>query len=103
MQPSLEKLKKYFSLERQTGFNDKAIIGGLGKILEDWTAEARNEGVSEDIISAVSTRLRDYHTLTPQGRADSLKGLWRRIENLEGASAPEPVSQPASGISPCRG
>ncbi len=94
MQPSLEKLKKYFSLERQTGFNDKAIIGGLGKILEDWTAEARNEGVSEDIISAVSTRLRDYHTLTPQGRADSLKGLWRRIENLEGASATEPVSRP---------
>ena len=94
MQPSLEKLKKYFSLERQTGFNDKAIIGGLGKILEDWTAEARNEGVSEDIISAVSTRLRDYHTLTPQGRADSLKGLWRRIENLEGAPSPEPVSQP---------
>ncbi len=94
MQPSLEKLKKYFSLERQTGFNDKAIIGGLGKILEDWTAEARNEGVSEDIISAVSTRLRDYHTLTPQGRADSLKGLWRRIESLEGAPASEPVSQP---------
>jgi ATP-dependent DNA helicase RecG len=94
MQPSLEKLKKYFSLERQTGFNDKAIIGGLGKILEDWTAEARNEGVSEDIISAVSTRLRDYHTLTPQGRADSLKGLWRRIESLEGAPASEPFSQP---------
>jgi ATP-dependent DNA helicase RecG len=94
MQPSLEKLKKYFSLERQTGFNDKAIIGGLGKILEDWTAEARNEGVSEDIISAVSTRLRDYQTLTPQGRADSLKGLWRRIESLEGASTPEPVSKP---------
>ncbi len=96
MQPSLEKLKKYFSLERQTGFNDKAIIGGLGKILDDWTAEARNEGVSEDIISAVSTRLRDYHTLTPQGRADSLKGLWRRIENLEGASAPEPISRPTA-------
>jgi len=95
MQPSLEKLKKYFSLERQTGFNDQAIIGGLGKILDAWTAEARNEGVSEDIIEAVSARLRDYHALTPQGRADSLKGLWRRIESLEGPSTPEPLSQPA--------
>jgi ATP-dependent DNA helicase RecG len=100
MQPSLEKLKKYFSLERQTGFNDQAIIGGLGKIHDAWTSEARNEGVSEDIIEAVSTRLRDYHTLTPQGRADSLKGLWRRIESLEGSSAPEPASQPVAESAP---
>jgi ATP-dependent DNA helicase RecG len=103
MQPSLEKLKKYFTLERQTGFNDKAIIGGLGKILEEWSAEARSEGVSEDIIAAVSTRLRDYQSLTPQGRADSLKGLWRRIETLESASAPEPVSQPAAESAPDSG
>jgi len=103
MQPSLEKLKKYFTLERQTGFNDKAIIGGLGKILEEWSAEARSEGVSEDIIAAVSTRLRDYQSLTPQGRADSLKGLWRRIETFEGASAPETVSQPTAESAPDSG
>jgi ATP-dependent DNA helicase RecG len=103
MQPSLEKLKKYFTLERQTGFNDKAIIGGLGKILEEWSAEARSEGVSEDIIAAVSTRLRDYQSLTPQGRADSLKGLWRRIETLENASAPESVSQPSVELTPDSG
>jgi ATP-dependent DNA helicase RecG len=100
MQPSLEKLKKYFSLERQTGFNDQAIIGGLGKIIDAWPSEARNEGVSEDIIEAVSTRLRDYHTLTPQGRADSLKGLWRRIEALESASASEPPTQPLGEPAP---
>jgi ATP-dependent DNA helicase RecG len=93
MLSSLEKLKKYFTLERQTGFNDQAIIGGLGKILDAWTAEARNEGVSEDIIEAVSSRLRDYHSLTPQGRADSLKGLWKRIEATGGIPSSETVTQ----------
>jgi ATP-dependent DNA helicase RecG len=92
MQPSLEKLKKYFSLEREKEFQDQAIIGGLGRILESWPAEARSEGVSEEIITAVTSRLRDYHSLTPQGRADSLKGLWRRIETLERAPAAESVS-----------
>jgi ATP-dependent DNA helicase RecG len=100
MQPSLEKLKKYFALEREKEFKDQAIIGGLGRILESWPSEARSEGVSEEIIAAVSSRLRDYHSLTPQGRADSLKGLWRRIESLEGAPTPEPVSPPASEPAP---
>jgi ATP-dependent DNA helicase RecG len=100
MQPSLEKLKKYFSLEREKEFKDQAIIGGLGRILESWPSEARSEGVSEEIIAAVSSRLRDYHSLTPQGRADSLKGLWRRIESLEGGPAPELVSQPANEPAP---
>jgi len=96
MLPSLEKLQKYFRLERESGFQDRAIIGGLVKMLDFWEGEARNDGVPEEIIAAVITRLRDYHSLAPQGRSDALKGLWKRIQALSGDGGGEtPPSQSA--------
>jgi ATP-dependent DNA helicase RecG len=92
MQSSIEKLRKFFRLENENGYQNKAVIGGLAKILEFWEAEARNETVSEDIISLVSARLRDYHRLTPTSRAETLKGLWKRIQGQAGAGEiPEPI------------
>ena len=36
MQPSLEKLRKFFGLEREKGYDNTAIIGGLAKMLDYW-------------------------------------------------------------------
>ncbi|MBN1305759.1 MAG: ATP-dependent DNA helicase RecG [Anaerolineales bacterium] len=80
MQPSLEKLRKYFRLEHENGYSNNAVIGGLAKMLDYWEAEARNDNLPEEIIQAVATRLRDYACLSPESRADSLKGLWKRIQ-----------------------
>lgn len=92
MQPSLEKLRKFFRLEAENKYENKAVIGGLAKILDFWEAEARNEGVPEDLVQLVSTRLQDYHRLTPTSRADTLKGVWKRIQGQIGeAEIPEPV------------
>lgn len=92
MQSSIEKLRKFFRLENENGYSNKAVIGGLAKILEFWEAEARNEKVSEDILALVSMRLRDYHRLTPTSRAETLKGLWKRIQGQAGeGEIPEPV------------
>ena len=79
MQSSLEKLRKFFNLEHRNGYNDTAIIGGLAKMLDYWEGEARNDGLSEEIIQAVVQRLQSYANLTPESRAESLKGLWKRI------------------------
>ncbi|MFL7870601.1 MAG: ATP-dependent DNA helicase RecG [Anaerolineales bacterium] len=79
MQPSLEKLRKFFNLEHKNGYNDTAIIGGLAKMLDYWEGEARADGISEEIIQAVLQRLQSYASLTPESRAESLKGLWKRI------------------------
>ncbi|NOY98263.1 MAG: ATP-dependent DNA helicase RecG [Chloroflexi bacterium] len=80
MQSSLEKLRKYFRLEAENGYKDSAIIGGLAKMLDFWEADARNEGVSEEIIRAVAGRLRDYRRLSPESREETLKGIWKRIK-----------------------
>ncbi len=79
MQPSLEKLRKFFGLEREKKYDNSAIIGGLAKMLDYWEGEARADGVQEDVIQAVAQRLRSYEGLSPKSRADVLRGLWKRI------------------------
>ncbi|MCL4527801.1 MAG: OB-fold nucleic acid binding domain-containing protein [Chloroflexi bacterium] len=81
MLPSLEKLRKFFRLEHENKYENTAIIGGLAKMLDFWEAEARADGVTEEVIQAVISRLRSYDGLKPEGRADALKGLWKRIQN----------------------
>jgi ATP-dependent DNA helicase RecG len=79
MQPSLEKLRKFFRLEHENGYSNSAIIGGLARMLDYWEGDARADGVQEEVIQAVVQRLRSYDGLSPQSRADALKGLWKRI------------------------
>ncbi|MDO9129323.1 MAG: ATP-dependent DNA helicase RecG [Anaerolineales bacterium] len=91
MQPSLEKLRKFFRLEYDNGYQDRAVIGGFVKILDLWQAEARNESVPEEILQAVAACLRGYHDLTPEARAEALKTLWKQIQ---GQTATRRESQP---------
>lgn len=91
MQYSINKLRKYFKHEHENGYTNKAVIGGLAKVLDFWESEARNEGVPEDVIALVSNRLRDYHRLSPQSRAETLKGLWKRVQGDEDPLVEEEV------------
>src|SRR5512138_1442467 len=92
MQSSLEKLRKFFRLEAENKYANTAVIGGLAKILDFWEAEARNEGVPEELVQLVATRLRDYNRLTPASRADTLKGVWKRIQGqIPDNELPTPV------------
>jgi hypothetical protein len=90
MQSSLEKLRKFFRLEHENGYANSAIIGGLAKMLDFWEGEARADGIQEEVIQAVVQRLRSYDGLSPQSRADALKGLWKRI----GETYPETQQKP---------
>jgi ATP-dependent DNA helicase RecG len=102
MQSSLEKLRKFFNLEHRNGYNDTAIIGGLAKMLDYWEGEARADNLSEEIIQAVIQRLQSYGKLTPESRAESLKGLWKRIGDQypeatqKQTHAPRPHPRPLS-------
>src|SRR5512143_1242691 len=100
MQQSLEKLWKYFHLERENGYNNTAIIGGLSKMLDFWEGDARAEAISEEVIQAVVQRLRSYDGLTPQSRADALKGLWKRIAATYPEAGQRPAKAPYSGPRP---
>jgi ATP-dependent DNA helicase RecG len=96
MQPSLEKLRKFFRLEHENKYANTAIIGGLAMMLDYWEGEARADGVAEEVIQAVVSRLRSYEKLSPEGRAESLKGLWKRIGETypEAGQKPKVQNQP---------
>jgi len=92
MKPSLQKLQKFFKLEAERGYDNRAVLGGLERMLDLWEAEARADALPEDLVQAVIARVRDYARLTPASRAESLDGLWKRIQR--GQDAP-PASSPA--------
>jgi ATP-dependent DNA helicase RecG len=102
MQTSLEKLRNYFRLEHGNGYQNTAIIGGLAKMLDYWEGEARADGIQEEVIQAVVQRLRSYDGLSPQSRADALKGLWKRIGETypEAQQKSQPKPRPTSPPQP---
>jgi ATP-dependent DNA helicase RecG len=80
MQSSLEKLRKFFRLEHENGYNNTAVIGGLANILNFWEGEARNDKLPENLVQATGTTLRAYSDQTPEARAEALKALWKQIQ-----------------------
>ncbi|HEX7596583.1 MAG TPA: OB-fold nucleic acid binding domain-containing protein, partial [Polyangia bacterium] len=98
MQSSLEYLRKLFRLEHANHYNNTAVIGGLANILSYWEGDARNEHIPEPLIQAVAATLNGYTAQTPEVRIESLKALWRRIQEVypEAIPARRPVPPPAS-------
>jgi ATP-dependent DNA helicase RecG len=95
MKPSLQKLQKIFKLEAERGYDNRAVLGGLDRILDSWEVEARADGLPEELIQAISTRLRDYPRLSESSRAEALDGLMRRIQKEAGGPPPITISPPA--------
>jgi ATP-dependent DNA helicase RecG len=81
MKPSLQKLQKFLKLESERGYDNRAVVGGLEKVLTLWEAEARSEGVSETIIQQISAQLRNYSTLTPPERYEIVQNLWQQMQS----------------------
>ena len=102
MQPSLEKLRKFFRLEHENKYPNTAIIGGLAQMLDYWEGEARVDGIAEEVIQAVVARLRSYEKLSPDGRAESLKGLWKRISETYPEAGQKPKTQASQTPRPPR-
>jgi ATP-dependent DNA helicase RecG len=116
MKTSIQKLRKFFRLEAERGYDNKAVMGGLANILSSWELEAREDQLHEQIIQAVISRLRDYHRLSEESREEALKGIWKRVnkespleqkqdkvdeENLpteKPTPAPQQISEPPAQV-----
>ena len=96
MQPSLEKLRKFFRLEHENKYTNTAIIGGLAKMLDFWEGEARADGVSEEVIQAVVARLRSYEKLSPEGRACESRSRAWLIFSVQSPAASKPSAHPTN-------
>ena len=106
MKPSILRIQKIFKLEAERGHDNRAVMGGLDRMLELWESEAHADAIREELIQAVVARLRDYPRLSPTSRAESLDGLWKRIqretgegesESLQPIRKPKRIPPPLSG------
>lgn len=97
MKSSLQKLHKFLKLEAERGFDNRAVVGGLERMLSPWEAEARAESVPTEIVEAVVTRLRDYQHLSETSRQEALQGLWQRIQRDIDDIAPLPLDRQETG------
>ncbi len=104
MKPSLQKLQKFFKLEAERGYDNRAVMGGLDRMLESWEAEARSDNVPEELIQIIRARIRDYGRLSEKSRAESLQGIWRRVQRVEAGETGEvlPNLEPPQTPQPIR-
>jgi ATP-dependent DNA helicase RecG len=83
MQRSLEKLYKVLKLEAEFGYTNKAVVGGLEKLVDSWMGEARADGLSEDHIHKVGSLLTQYPRLSLSDRAQAIKEIGHSL-NIAG-------------------
>lgn len=79
MVSSFEKLQKFIRLEIERKYDNRAVVGGLDKILPIWESEARQNGISEDLVSQISQILTSYAGLDQTGRAQALEEVLSSI------------------------
>ncbi len=87
--PAFDKLYKILKLEADTGYRDKAMIGGLSQFAARWQQEA---GDSDD-VRKISDVLRTYSQLNP---VDPRRVAINQIVQLMGfpANAIKPSAAP---------
>jgi ATP-dependent DNA helicase RecG len=95
MNPAIEKLTKFLHLEADRGYDNRAVLGGLERILDAWQGEARQHGASEALIGEVASTLAEYPGLTPDGRRQAAERLLRSMEQGLPAQPAAPTTGPA--------
>lgn len=98
MKPSLSKLQKFFRLEAQRNYDNRAVFGGLQRSLQNWDAEARADGLGEELVNSITAKLRNYERLSPKERGKTLIDIWLRIERETGirSKGQRPRTKPAA-------
>jgi ATP-dependent DNA helicase RecG len=90
MSSSLEKLHKVVLLEVKRNFDNKAVVGGLQKILTVWTEEAQHEKVDPQIINDLKIKIEGYHQVGIDNRSQVIKDI---IDVIETATRKSPELQ----------
>jgi ATP-dependent DNA helicase RecG len=106
MSTPFETLSKMLALEKQRGYDNRAVLGGLERLSDTWAAEAVTQvGTKEErlLIEEIARLLRQYSSLKEQKeRATLIDDLLDKIAGgapsptLDQELTPSFASQPAS-------
>ena len=88
---SAEKLIKILKLEAESGYRDRAMIGGLAQFADRWREEAQRDRIEADPIEAVAARLSAYAGLNDaDARRQSVEEMIGLLSQVTVTSAPPP-------------
>ncbi|HIC89217.1 MAG TPA: DEAD/DEAH box helicase, partial [Anaerolineae bacterium] len=112
MTDAFERLRKILNLERQQGYRNKAVIGGLDKFASRWEPDARSEAPHAlETVQDIVSLLIGYPTVEDrEARARIIADILSRLQSILGDTqaqsaplaqpAPPPKPPPASGSPP---
>jgi ATP-dependent DNA helicase RecG len=113
MPSALEKLIKILKLEREQGYKNNAVIGGLGAYVENWAQEARGQAKWPEqlpLIDELSALMREYEGI--EARNDRHRAVGHMLDRIttgmqprrapatEGSAQPDSEEASASGQPP---
>ena len=95
MHRSIDKLYKILKLESEFNYTNKAVVGGLERLTETWMGDARADGIPEQKIKNVTTRLIRYPNINLADRAQVIMEIGNilGIEDLSDLPIPSPMQK----------
>jgi ATP-dependent DNA helicase RecG len=107
MQTPAETLLKFLKLEIEKKYDNRAVIGGLERVLPAWQSEARTKKIDEKLITDITNEISHYSQATLEERKDivaRLVILLQKIGSVALMNTPpqnKPVLQnPAAKVKP---
>lgn len=67
-----DKYYKIFKLEGEQGYENRAVTGGIQRLAEIWPSDAREAGLQESLIPAITAILHHYPNLDTANRRAAL-------------------------------
>ncbi|CUS05157.2 ATP-dependent DNA helicase RecG [Candidatus Promineifilum breve] len=84
MERALKRLERVLELEKQQGYQNKAVVGGIRQFAVFWVSQAREEAADEAdqaLAEQVSQVLMDYNRLSgSEARARAIDSLFASVE-----------------------
>lgn len=95
MPSALETLVKILKLEREQGYNNTAVIGGLSGFGQKWASDAHGQARRPEhhlLVDELALLLREYDALT--GRDERHRRVQYMLDRIMGRVPPPPGFQP---------
>lgn len=83
MHPTLEKISKFLNLEKDRSYDDRAVLGGLIRVLPIWENESKQSGFDSKLSENVADLLRKYHDLEADGRKSAITTLFQLLADIQ--------------------
>jgi ATP-dependent DNA helicase RecG len=109
MLAAFEKLYKILQLEKEQGYRNRAVIGGLEKFIANWQDEARREAATQEcqaLADEVADLLKGYTTTAEATtRAGAINQVLSKLKTTPSQEKVKPVTarprpEPAEGPRP---